>query len=56
MKTENDDYWDDEGWIWLPHEELMAVQREKNAITQQMLDNVALTSSPHRVVLQGAIK
>jgi len=46
------DEWDmdDEGWLWLPHEEVMALQREKNAIMRQMLDNVALISPPHRVV------
>ena len=48
----NEDDWDmgDEGWIWLPHEEVMEFQRQKNAIMRQMLDNVALTSPPHRVV------
>lgn len=48
--NENDAYWDDEGWIWLPHEEVMAIQREKNAIMRQMLDSVALASPPRCVV------
>lgn len=35
---------DDEGWIWLPWEELQELQRQKNALFSQMLDNVMLAS------------
>jgi hypothetical protein len=48
----DESYWEDEGWIWLPHEEVMAIQRQKNAIMRQMLDSVALNSSPRVVLLR----
>jgi len=38
--------WDeeDEGWMWLPWEELQEIQREKNQLTRALLDNAKFVS------------
>lgn len=37
---------DDEGWIWLPHEERMVLERQKNALLRSLLDNAAVARGP----------
>lgn len=33
---------EDEGWIWLPWEEIQELQRQKNKWMNDLLDNMAL--------------
>lgn len=37
---------EDEGWIWLPWEELREIQRERNAAMNRLLDNAAIAGGP----------
>jgi hypothetical protein len=36
---------EDEGWIWLPWEELEELQKQKNAMLRAMMDSAALAGS-----------
>ena len=50
MSYFEDMYFDeeDEGWMWLPWEDIQAAQKVKNEVMRQLLDGAALACSPIR--------